>query len=184
MVQITKAGRCLSGACLIWLALCSAALGIQPPPNQSPQVTLGWNASKDPTVVGYYLYYGTTSGVYTNKMDVGTNTMFTVSGLAPGSTYYFTTTSYNAGRVESSVVPQVSYVVPGILTVTHNRTNAVMNVQFPVAAGNSYQLQVSSDLMSWSNLWLTPTQATNEWISYSDPLTNGVSTRFYRLILY
>jgi hypothetical protein len=183
MVQITKTERCFSGACLIWLALCSAALGIQPPPAQTQQVTLGWNASADSTVVGYYLYYGTTSGVYTNKINVGTNTTFTMTNLVAGSTCYFTTASYNARGVESSFVPQVSYIVPGLLTVSHSRTNAVMNVQFPVAAGNSYQLQVSSDLMSWSNLWLTPTQATNEWISYSDPMTNTISRRFYRLIL-
>jgi hypothetical protein len=147
------------------------------------QVTLGWTASSDPTVVGYYLYYGNASGVYTNSIDVGTNTTFTVTGLVAGSTYYFTAASYTAAGTESPYVPEVSYVVPGILTVTQNPADATMRVRFPVAPTQSYQLQVSSDLKSWSNLWLTPTQTTNGWLEYDEPCTNTLPGRFYRLIL-
>jgi hypothetical protein len=153
-------------------------------------VTLGWNASSDPTVVGYHVYYGTTSGVYTTKIDVGTNTMFSVSGLVAGTTYYFTETSYNAASVESSYVPEVSWVIPGILTATLipangiGSTNVTTCIQFPVAPAHSYQLQASSDLNSWSNLWLTPTQTTNGWVQYNEAITNTLSARFYRLINY
>ena len=182
MGQIAKTVRCLPVACVIWLAVCSAALGGQLGPS-GQQVTLGWNASSDPTVVGYYLHYGTTSGVYTNKTDVGTNTVFTVSGLVAGSTYYFSATSYTAVGIESVYVPDVSYVVPGILTITQNPANRIMRVQFPVAPTHSYQLQASSDLKSWSNLWLTPTQTTNGWIEFDEPCTNALPGRFYRLIM-
>jgi hypothetical protein len=184
MAKISRTGRCLGRACLAWLTLCSAALGTQQPPPAWQQVTLGWNASSDPTVAGYYLYYGTASGVYTNKIDVGTNTMFTVSNLISGSTNYFTSTSYNSARVESSYVPAVSYIAPGFLGVAQNRTNGMMCVQFPVAPGQFYQLQASSDLVSWSDLWLTPVQSTNTWVEYDEPCTNTVSGRFYRLVLY
>jgi hypothetical protein len=182
MDQILRTGRCLSVASLICLTLCSAVLGVQPVP--PGQVTLGWNASPDPTVVGYYLYYGTTTGVYTNKIDVGTNTIFAVTGLVPGSTYFFTATSRNAAGIESSYVPEASYIVPGILTVTQNPTNGIMRIRFPVAVAQSYELQSSFDLKSWSNLWLTPTQTTNGWIESDEPCTNTLSAKFYRLILY
>jgi hypothetical protein len=184
MVQIPKTKRWLSAAILTWLTLCSAALGNQGGPPGSQQVTLGWNASQDPTVVGYYLYYGTTTGVYTNKIDAGTNTTFTATGLVAGSTYYFSTTSYNAAGIESSFVPEVSYLVPGILTATQNPANGIMRIQFPVAPAHSYQLQASFDLKSWSNLWLTPTQTTNGWVEYDEPCTNTPSMKFYRLVLY
>jgi hypothetical protein len=179
--QILKKGRWLSVVSLIWLTLCSGVLGVQPAP--PGQLILGWNASPDATVVGYYLYYGPTTGVYTNKINVGTNTIFAVTGLVAGSTNYFTISSYNAAGIESGYVPEVSYIVPGILTLMQNPTNGIMRVQFPVASGQSYQLQASSDLMYWSNLWLTPTETTNAWIEYDEPLTNTVSRRFYRLIL-
>ena len=166
MVQLSKTARGLIVASLIWLSLCSAALASQPGPSGSQQVSLGWNASPDPTVVGYYLYYGTASGVYTDQIDVGTNITFTVTGLVPGSTNYFTTTWYNGARIESGYVPEVVYIVPGILTVTPNVSSATTCIQFPVAPSHTYQLQSSPDLKNWSNIWLTPTQTTNQWIEY------------------
>ena len=183
VLHILKAGRCLSVASLIWLTFCSAALGVRTAPPGGQQVTLGWNASLDPTVVGYYLYCGATSGAYTSKVDVGTNTNFTMTGLVAGSTYYFTSTSYNSAGVESGYVPEVSFLVPGILTVTQNPGSGVMSIQFPVAPTHSYQLQFSSDLKSWSDLWLTPTETTNAWVEYDDPLSLAIPSRFYRLIL-
>ena len=183
-MTISEAAGCLWVVTLVCLGLCSTALGARVVPPAGHQVTLGWNASPDPTVAGYYFYYGTASGVYNNRIDVGANTTFTVSGLVPGTTYYFTTTSYNAAGIESSYVAEVSYVVPGILTVTQNPADGSVVVGFPVAPGQTYQLQASFDLMSWSNIWLTPTQTTNGWIEYEDPVTNTVSAKFYRLLLY
>jgi hypothetical protein len=180
MVRNAKMWPCFGVASLIWLLLCSAVFGSQVPPGQ---VTLGWNVSPDETVVGYYIYYGTTSGVYTNKMNVGTNTIIAMNGLVAGSTYYFTATSYDSAGMESSFIPEASYVVPGILTVTQNPTNGIIRVLFPVAGEQSYELQASYDLISWSNIWLTQSQAANKWIEYDEPLTNTLPAKFYRLIL-
>jgi hypothetical protein len=183
MIQSSKTGRCLSFACLIGLTLSSAVLEGQTTPLGLQQVTLGWSANPDPAVAGYFLYYGTASGVYTNKTDAGTNTWLSVSGLVAGSTYFFTATSYTAAGTESTYGPEVSYVVPGILTVGQDPSGDIMRIQFPVAPTHSYQLQFSLNLMNWSNLWLTPTQATNGWLEYDDPCTNTIPSRFYRLIL-
>jgi hypothetical protein len=182
MVLISNRARCLAVAGLIWLGLGSTVRGGQQSP-AGQQVTLGWTASADPTVVGYYFYYGTQPGVYPHKIDVGANTTFTLTGLAAGSNYFFTTTSYTAARVESSYVAEVSYIVPGILTVTQNLSSATTRVQFPVAASHSYQLQSSPDMTAWSTVWLTPTQTTNAWIEYDEPLSRTIQSKFYRLIL-
>jgi hypothetical protein len=72
-------------------------------------------------------------------------------------------------------------MVPEILTVMqslNNATNAVTRIQFSVAATHSYQLQASSDLQSWNNVWLTPIETTNAWIKYDDPLPKTVSAKF------
>jgi hypothetical protein len=182
MVQDSKMGRCFAGACLLWLACCSSALGVYSPFG-GQQVTLGWTASPDPTVVGYNIYYGTSSGVYTNKINVGTNTVFAVNGLYAGTTYYFNITSYNAANVESAFNSEIPFVVPGVLALSQNPTNFAMRILFPVAAGQSYQLQASSNLESWSNIWSTSIQTTNEWLEYDEPVTNTIPKRFYRLIL-
>jgi hypothetical protein len=135
-------------------------------------------------VAGYYLYYGTANGAYQNKIDVGTNTLFTVSGLLAGTTNYFTTTSYDAAGNESDYAPEVSYIVPGILALTQSPNDSIMRIGFVVEAGFFYQLQASSDLDTWSNIWLTPIQTANEWIEHDEPRSETLSARFYRLMVF
>ena len=73
---------------------------------------LAWNASTDPNVAGYNIYYGGASGVYTNEISAGNATNVTISGLVPGTTYYFAATTYDAVGMESPFSSEVSYLVP------------------------------------------------------------------------
>lgn len=75
-------------------------------------VTLAWDPSADTNVVGYALYYGTSSGTYPNRVDVGSVTNATVSGLQEGVVYYFVATAYDAASLESLPSNEVSYSVP------------------------------------------------------------------------
>jgi hypothetical protein len=102
------AGHRLAATCLAGLLGIATAYGRPASPGL---VTLGWNASADPTVVGYHVYFGGVTGNYTNETDVSTNTLTTVTGLFTGATYYFTATSYNASGVESTPAPEISWTV-------------------------------------------------------------------------
>jgi hypothetical protein len=75
-------------------------------------VTLAWNASTDPGVAGYNVYYGRTAGAYTNKIQAGNATNATVSGLISGATYYFAATAFLASGMESPFSSEVSYRIP------------------------------------------------------------------------
>jgi hypothetical protein len=65
-------------AALRWTALLAriaplmAGLFLLTPDAKS--VTLAWDVDSDPTIVGYRLYYGTSSGSYTQNTDVGNRT--------------------------------------------------------------------------------------------------------------
>jgi hypothetical protein len=73
-------------------------------------VSLGWDRSADTNVAGYYLYYGTTNGNYSSRVDVGSNTTATITGLATRSvTYYFAATSHDASGMESPLSNQASF---------------------------------------------------------------------------
>ena len=65
-----------------------------------------------PGVIGYRLYSGTTSGVYTQQTEVGNATMVAVSNLVPGTTYFFAVTDYMATGLESTKSNEVVYQVP------------------------------------------------------------------------
>ena len=48
---------------------------------QAGQVTLAWDPSTSSGVAGYQINYGQTSGSYTNQVDAGNKTSYTVTGL-------------------------------------------------------------------------------------------------------
>ena len=77
--------------------------------SHAAQVTMGWNASTDPRITGYKLYYGTLSKNYHAVIDVGNKTTYTISGLPIGSTYYFAATGYDSSGVESGYSNEVVY---------------------------------------------------------------------------
>jgi hypothetical protein len=79
------------------------------PAHAAQSVTLAWNRDTDPTVVGYRLHDGTSSGNYTRTIEVGNTTTATVSNLTAGQTYYFAVTAYNAVGRESLPSNQVSF---------------------------------------------------------------------------
>jgi Fibronectin type III domain len=81
-------------------------------------VSLSWDPDSDPSVVGYRLYSGTTSGVYTQTMEAGSATSMIVSNLTPGRTYYFAVTAYTSSFAQSGFSNQVSYQVPASPTPT------------------------------------------------------------------
>ncbi|HXT10430.1 MAG TPA: fibronectin type III domain-containing protein [Candidatus Angelobacter sp.] len=143
-------------------------------------VVLAWNANPDPSVVGYNVYFGGTSGNYTNMFSAGdvTNTM--VNGLAEGKTYYFAVTAYDAFGDESGFSAETIYIVPGWLRMTPRVASTdPVHIQFPVASGHVYQLQESTNLRNWSTIWYV-TGLSNQWMSFSAPV--GVAgSMYYRI---
>ena len=79
---------------------------------QNGAVTLGWNPSTNASAVGYNLYYGEASGVYTSIMDAGTNLTATVFGITLGVNYYFATTAYDTYGQESAFSGEVVFRIP------------------------------------------------------------------------
>jgi hypothetical protein len=58
------------------------------------------------------LYYGTTSGSYSNGVDVGNQTQYQLTTLASGTTYYFVVRAY-AGSLSSGNSDQISVLTAG-----------------------------------------------------------------------
>ena len=80
-------------------------------------ITLKWDPNPAPNLAGYRLYYGTSSGVYTQEINVGNMTATLVSNLREGRTYFFAVTAYNTAA-ESLPSNEVSYKVPVSVTAS------------------------------------------------------------------
>ncbi|WP_249865632.1 fibronectin type III domain-containing protein [Paenibacillus konkukensis] len=63
---------------------------------------------------GYKVKYGTASGSYTSTVDAGNNVGRLITGLTPGTAYYFAVTAYN-GRGESAASSEMTATAAGIL---------------------------------------------------------------------
>jgi hypothetical protein len=68
---------------------------------RADSVTLAWDANSESDLEGYKIYYGRSSRNYTNCVDVGNSTSYTVSGIQTGLTYYFAITAYDTDGYES-----------------------------------------------------------------------------------
>src|SRR5262245_42045922 len=100
-----------------------ASLAWSPTASAVQSVTLGWSPSPS-AAAGYNVYYGTASGAYSTRVDVGTNLTCTVTNLQEGTTYYFAGTAYDDLLVESVFSNETSYSVPSSLpTIVNQPTN-------------------------------------------------------------
>jgi hypothetical protein len=67
----------------------------------STSLTLAWKPNPEPGV-GYRVYYGNATGVYTGKAEAGTNTTLTLTSLDPQRVYYFISCAYfRSNQIES-----------------------------------------------------------------------------------
>jgi fibronectin type 3 domain-containing protein len=71
------------------------------PAVDSPGVELGWNDIPNEGIMGYDVYYGTQSGVYTDTLNYGAVSNILVEGLDGGQTYYFRVASVDSYGNES-----------------------------------------------------------------------------------
>ncbi len=90
--------------------------GATPPPStNSGSVRLAWSATGDPRVVGYRVYYGTSSGRYIQAfgagVDAGSSVNISLTGLQSGTQYYFAVTAYDSAANESGYSAEVSKLV-------------------------------------------------------------------------
>ena len=173
-LKITGPMKLLAGAiCFIALVMAVQA---------QVNVTLAWNPSSDPLVAGFNIYYGGASGVYTNKINAGTNASLTISDLVAGATYYFVATTYSAAGAESAMSSEVSYIVPGStpgvrLLVTPTR-QFVLTVTGLISHANN--ILASQDLTTWTVIGTVTTDA-NGLTTFTDTNAPGFSRRFYRI---
>ena len=164
---------------LRWL-ICTAML-MASSALQAASVTLTWSPSIDLTVVGYKIYYGVASGVYTCSNNVGNVTNFTITGLADDTTYYFVATSYDSNGVESDFSNQIAVTTPPVSIATPAHQNVSVSGQFSFDVSDDsnvvYVVQASTNLVTW-----VPVQTNASSFTFVDTNAGQFASRFYRVV--
>jgi hypothetical protein len=172
---LLKIAARLLGVVLLLGATCPMA-------NAKQSVTLAWDPSPSPLIVGYSLYYGDQSGNYTNVTSVGNRFSAVVSNLVENATYYFAVTAFDNFGIESLFSNEVSYTVPleiladVDLTVT---ANGSMVLAVDGIAGTVYEIEATTNLLNWVVIG-TQTADTNGLCQITDTDAANFSHRFYR----
>jgi len=80
-----------------------------------PPTKAVWDESPEENVAGYYLYYGTASGVYTEvvKIEGKVNTCFMLADIpfVAGAQYFMAITAYTTDGLESPYSNEIEYPV-------------------------------------------------------------------------
>ncbi len=83
-------------------------VGLDPRAATAASVSLMWDQNTETDLAGYKIHVGTSPQTYSQSIDVGHVTSFTVSNLADGETYFFAVTAYDVMANESSFSNEVS----------------------------------------------------------------------------
>ena len=99
------------------------------PVGSNGSVSLRWGAVSKAT--GFKVHYGTTSGQYTQTIDVGNVTSYTVTGLADSTRYYFAVSPYN-GTVTNGPSNEYSVLTQGVRSAFVTIPAGTYDAQFGV----------------------------------------------------
>ncbi|MFQ5960521.1 MAG: PKD domain-containing protein [Candidatus Methylomirabilales bacterium] len=86
-------------------------VGLDPVAATAGSVSLMWDPNTEGDLGGYKVHVGTASRTYSQDIDVGHVTSFTVSNLADGQTYFFAVTAYDVMANESGFSSEVSTMI-------------------------------------------------------------------------
>jgi hypothetical protein len=81
-------------------------------------LSLAWDPSPDPSALGYIVYAGTQSGIYTAEFNVGTATSF-VYGVVPNQQYFFAVAAYAEGMIVGPLSGEVVGSAHGVVLLSN-----------------------------------------------------------------
>lgn len=131
---------------------------------------VSWNANTDSDLAGYKVYYGTTSGTYSDIVNVGNATSYTIPSLSTGKTYYVAVTAYDTSSNESEKSTEMSAYVP-VPDTTAPTGSIVINAGAATTPTRSVTLTLSATDASG----VAAMKISNDGTTWSDECTFSTS---------
>ena len=172
----------MRGTLLLCTFVGALILGVETNGQTLTSVTLGWDPSPSSDVAGYYIYYGSSSGDYTNVVPVSNVTNVTIRGLVSGGTYYFAATAYDSNFNQGALSTEIEATAGAVGPATAGMLSAIARLpagQFGFAmagtTGDQYIVEASTDLVHWVAL-----QTNLAPFNFIDSNASQFRRRFYR----
>jgi hypothetical protein len=178
--------RILVGILLFCALIHNPISALSTPLTDTYSLTLAWNPSPSPGIIGCRLYYGTDSGEYTDVVVVENETTTTVSGLVPGVTYYFAITAVATNGQESDFSNEISYrqdsppvALPGGQLQIQVASDGQATLTMAGPAGHTYEIEASEDFTTWTVIGTATVDETGS-LNFTDIDAPNYPQRFYR----
>ena len=142
-------------------------------------VRLAWNPNPESYVAGYKLHIGTVSRQYTDTVDIGTSTSYTVTGLGKG-VHYFAVTAYDAKGDESGYSNEVYVAIDppdGMSAPKVRTTGNAATVTWSTTRPSSVILEYGTDPSYGKSISASGTHSTEHLIALSG-LLQGTTYHF------
>jgi len=148
--------KCVMSGLLIISGLIS--VNAQLTPNNPPAtIDIYWNASPSENITNYWIYYGDSTGYYTNKIAVGNTTSATLASplIVRGSVYYIAATAQDINGLESEFSNELIISVPGLPLPPGQLRNIAFNPLTQTISGwgiddQLYNIERTSDFYEWT----------------------------------
>jgi hypothetical protein len=165
---IERAGRRCAGWLAVALSLFAGLHAVR-----GHIVTLSWNPSASPEVVGYQIVYGAEPGRYPFSKNVGNVTNAAVDLPDGISMYYLAAVAYDSNSVPSDPSPEVIYATATAVSRLGFTSADEIKVSWNSIPGKSYRVFYRPDLFagSWTPVTgiLTAQSAAMEWFAQIKP---------------
>ena len=116
----------------------------------SAEVTLAWDPNTEPDLDGYKIYFGSSSRTYDVSVDVGNQTLYTLSGLADGHTYFFAATAYDTHGNQSDYSEEVSWTSPSPNSPPVANDGSLTTIEDTLAGGTLSASDADGDALIYS----------------------------------
>jgi hypothetical protein len=91
------------------------------------QIRISWDPNTETELVGYKVFYGTTSGAYGIPINVGNTTNYTITGLTAGQSYYVNLKAYDTANNESAFSNEVMGVATDSMPTPPNNKKGIID---------------------------------------------------------
>jgi fibronectin type III domain protein/BACON domain-containing protein len=123
------------------------------------QISIAWDANIEPDIAGYIVQYGSLTAPFSQSVDVGNTTTWTLADTVAGTTYSFRVIAYDTAGLQSAPSASVSQTAvrssSGLTTFTADRAALVFGVvkgspQLRTPSQTLRLTQAGSGTVSWS----------------------------------
>lgn len=146
---------CARGFRCLWLIAIGLICGGNLKAQTGLYQVINWNPSSSTNVVGYKVYYGTSSGHYSQSVLVsGGVTSIRIDGFEPGTSYFAAVTTVNGNGQESAYSREVYFTTPAaprlmVTPWTDIYGITYVNVSSTDLVSRLWELDYSFDAVTW-----------------------------------